>query len=380
MSQTMSQNIFDYATSELSQDAFISLLVAWFDSGNSELEAVSKDFINSLYNEYFKSSIVLNIKSIKLKQQHFKIDVYFEVQEENGNIIPFIIEDKTWTEPHSEQLKRYVNRVAKSTGIEKDKIVKIFFKTGHITEKDKYDTQNMHCVNNTQKDEYHNNVPYYYKILDVQWMWKFISKYQVDNVIFNQYVDFIQKEFYSKIYDVNNNLKKELKDWEYDNVKDGYVQYSIIENIKNSLLKKGIIENKNKIGYVRNGKAWNTWWTFYEEENQYGIFFKIVPIGKKWRIRLVEYSYKNTTSEEKEKSLTENIKICNKILEDGNNNHIECSARINYQVNSGKNKGKIVRESEIVNLNLDNELTLVQNAQMFSEFIGDFLAYKNEEF
>jgi len=192
MSQNMSQNIFNYATSELSQDAFLSLLIAWFDSGDSKLEQISKDFINSLYNEYFKSNIVLDIESIKLIQQYFKIDVYFEITEKNGNVIPFIIEDKTWTESHSGQLKRYVDKVA-SKNIAKDKIVKIFFKTGHITEKDKFDTQNIYYSNNSEQDAYYKNVPYYYKILDVQWMWKFISKYQIDNVIFNQYVDFIQK-------------------------------------------------------------------------------------------------------------------------------------------------------------------------------------------
>ncbi|MCK5536221.1 MAG: PD-(D/E)XK nuclease family protein [Bacteroidales bacterium] len=375
MSQNMSQNIFNYATSELSQDAFLSLLVAWFDSGDSKLEQISKDFINSLYNEYFKSDIVLDIESIKLIQQHFKIDVYFEITEKNGNVIPFIIEDKTWTESHSGQLKRYVDKVA-SKNIDKDKIVKIFFKTGHITEKDKFDTQNIYYSNNPQQDKYYKNVPYYYKILDVQWMWNFISKYQVDNVIFNQYVDFIQKEFYSKMYDIKTHTKKELKDWKYGDAREGYVQYQIIEYIKFTVLKTGDVVNKNKIGYVRNGKAWNTWWTFYDEPEQYGIFFKVVHLNGARRIRLVEYSYINTTPEQKQKSLAENINICRKILENDNYANIACGNEKKYQVNSGKNKGKIVRESEIANLNLKNELTLLKNSQIFSKFLEEFIDKK----
>ena len=68
MSNKMSQNIFNYATSELSQDAFISLLVAWFDGEDKKLQEISKDFINSVYNEYFQSTVDLNIETIKLKQ------------------------------------------------------------------------------------------------------------------------------------------------------------------------------------------------------------------------------------------------------------------------------------------------------------------------
>ena len=378
MSQEMSQNIFNYATSELSQDAFISLLIAWFYNEDSKLQEVSKDFINSLYNEYFKSNTVLDIESIKIIQQHFKIDVYFEVTEKNGNVIPFIIEDKTWTEPHSGQLKRYVDRVKSNKKIiDKDKIVKIFFKTGHITEKDIYDTKDIYYTNETYSNDYHKVEPYYYKILDIQWMWGFISKYQVNNVIFNQYVDFIKEEFYSAMYDIDTDTKKELKDWEYEDARKGHVQYQIVEYIKANLLKTGYVVNKHNISYVRNGKAWNTWWTLYEEPNQYGIFFKIVHLNKKRRIRLVEYSYKNTiNAEDKKKSLTENIDICHKILEENSYIGIECGDKKKYQVNSGKNKGKIIRESEIANLNLGNELTLLQNAQIFSKFIEQFLQKK----
>ena len=378
MSQKMSQNIFNYATSELSQDAFLSLLIAWFDSDKKELQEISKDFINALYNEYFKSNTVLDIESVKIKQQYFKIDIYFEVKEINGNIIPFIIEDKTWTEPHSKQLNRYVDKVAKAVAnIKKNKIVKIFFKTGHITEKDKFDTQNIYYADKVEQEEYIKLIPYYYKIIDIQWMWKFISKYHIDHFIFNQYVAFIQKEFYSAMYDINTDTKKELKDWGYSDVWKGHVQYQIVEYIKSNLLKTGAVENKNKIRYVRNGKAWNTWWTFYEEAKQYGIFFKIVNLNGKRRIRLVEYSYKNTTPEEKKKSLTENIEICHNILDNNSYGNIECGNKKKYQVNSGKNKGTIVRESEIANLNLDNDLSLLANAQIFSEFINQFLVKKS---
>ena len=49
LQQKMSQNIFQYATSELSQDAFICLIIAWFDSDNKKLKEISQDFINWSY-------------------------------------------------------------------------------------------------------------------------------------------------------------------------------------------------------------------------------------------------------------------------------------------------------------------------------------------
>ncbi len=143
MSEKMSQNIFDYATSELSQDAFISLIIGWFDSEDQKLHKLSESFIQELYKKYQidmmenydKTSLI--IKSVKLRQQHHKIDVYFEV-ETDKKTIPFIIEDKTWTEPHSKQLIRYVEAISKKYPT--DDIVKVFFKIGHITEKDKKET------------------------------------------------------------------------------------------------------------------------------------------------------------------------------------------------------------------------------------------------
>ena len=261
----MSQNIFQYATSELSQDAFISLIIAWFDSENKDLKKISEDFINALYNEYFGSDRVLEIAGIEIKQQHYKIDVYFEVTCKNGEKIPFIIEDKIWTEPHSNQLARYVTKVAERLGMVKneEKIVKIFYKTGHVTEKDIYDTGNKTFKNKVLENTYRESVPYQYKIMDTKWMWKFMSSHKVDHYIFNDYFEFLEEDFYRKMYDEDTGKKKGLQDWEYDDLKEGFVQYAVIEQIKSNLLKQGVANDKNRIRYTRNGKMWNTWWTFY---------------------------------------------------------------------------------------------------------------------
>ena len=361
MSQRLSQNIFQYATSELSQDAFICLVIAWFDSDDKELQNISCDFVNLLYNEYFESEVVLDIESINIIKQHFKIDVYFEVIEKNGNRIPFIIEDKTWTQPHSKQLQRYADKVAKNTKIEKDKIVKIFFKTGHITEKDIYETK-------IEK----------YKIMDIKKIWSFFSKYKTDNIIYNDFVDFIERNYYSEMYYKTNGIKKEIKDWTPEDSKKGFVQYAIIETIKKNLLVKNLANDANKISYTKNGKNWSTWWTFYSEHSQYILFIKIVQISRTYKIRLIEYSKKDTTIEQKENTLSKHIKICNSILNDSAFDSIQCG-KLKYMINSGKSKGALVRESEIASMDLNNDLTLIESTRIFSKFLEKFLEYKNNK-
>ena len=48
------------------------------------------------------------------------------------------------------------------------------------------------------------------------------------------------------------------------------------------------------IKYTKNGKLWDTWWTFLKIENKTQFFIKMKKIGKKgeesYRLRFIEYS------------------------------------------------------------------------------------------
>ncbi len=101
----MRPNLFDYATSELSQDAFLLWLGAWADSKNTEdneLHATAEDFISHLismqYPDYSEK-----IESVSVEKQRNNIDVSYEV----NNKFLIIIEDKTNTGEHGKQLERY---------------------------------------------------------------------------------------------------------------------------------------------------------------------------------------------------------------------------------------------------------------------------------
>ena len=108
-----SPNIFRFATSELSQDAFICWLVSWLSYHKDKLLFnCARDFISLLYSLNKKSDLNRDLiqELIDIKQQHLKIDVYFQVKI-NGKIVSFVIEDKVDTSFHSNQLERYKEAV-----------------------------------------------------------------------------------------------------------------------------------------------------------------------------------------------------------------------------------------------------------------------------
>ena len=105
-------NIFDFATSELSQDAFVCWLAAWADPGcrgaSGPLHATGTAFVTRLL-EVGGGPKVAEVRSVQVRRQWRDIDVLLVV---NGDTA-IVIEDKTDTKDHSDQLRRYRAAVAK---------------------------------------------------------------------------------------------------------------------------------------------------------------------------------------------------------------------------------------------------------------------------
>ena len=101
-------NLFSFATSELSQDAFFAWLMQWADSSYKELDeslhVVAQNFIRLLLDDNN-----FETKKISIKKQWKNIDILAEI---NDDTI-LIIEDKTDTSVHDKQLERYKNTVEK---------------------------------------------------------------------------------------------------------------------------------------------------------------------------------------------------------------------------------------------------------------------------
>lgn len=118
-------NIFKYATKELSQDAFIFWLL---DHANPKYKDVNQNLKKcalNLISEFFKleNKIMPEIFStFKLKKQYENIDIYLKI-----NNFSIIIEDKTETRAHGNQLVKYKSIIGAKVG--EENVLAIYFKT-----------------------------------------------------------------------------------------------------------------------------------------------------------------------------------------------------------------------------------------------------------
>lgn len=104
----MRNNLFYYATSELSQDAFICWLTSFALEGSKDplLQKCAKQLIALFVPEL--ASLDFSVTNVERQVGH--IDVLLTVS--SGEIIyKIIIEDKTFTSEHDNQLKRYLELV-----------------------------------------------------------------------------------------------------------------------------------------------------------------------------------------------------------------------------------------------------------------------------
>jgi hypothetical protein len=186
-------NIFDFATSELSQDAFFCWLMQWADQKyrESELNKCANEFIKKLLPD----NTVTEINTVSVYKQWENIDIWVTINEE----IALIIEDKINAKEHDEQLKRYEEKT--NEWCDKKNIKKRFFvflKTATMSQYEKDEIR-----------KYNQN-------------WKVVERHDVLEVL-NHYSDKISSDFFcdylkqlSNFDDSEKNYKKQpVKEWDY---------------------------------------------------------------------------------------------------------------------------------------------------------------------
>ena len=127
-------NLFQFATKELSQDAIICWCLNWIHYPESKLYPMAKDLFKLLGQD----DVDFNQK-ITIKKQVKKIDILVLFHDINKILI---IEDKTYTSEHDDQLERYKKIIEedKSIGFTVDNntdIQTVYFKTGYFFDDDK---------------------------------------------------------------------------------------------------------------------------------------------------------------------------------------------------------------------------------------------------
>lgn len=124
----MQPNLFNFATSELSQDAFLCWLLTWSQEDkkalNSHLHKVSTDFIELCLT---KGSITLpsTIQQLEIIKQLGCIDVLCIINKS----IYIIIEDKCGTKEHGNQLQRYKSFILNEYNTKEESLALIYIQT-----------------------------------------------------------------------------------------------------------------------------------------------------------------------------------------------------------------------------------------------------------
>ena len=133
---TQRPNLFKYGRKELSQDAMICWLLDWANERYAKaypaLHEAGQNFAKALFCKH-KHPGPKNIHKVELEQQASSIDVLAWI---NDSEYVILIEDKTDSREHGNQLARYRERVL-GDGIETKKFFPIFLKTGNMSCADK---------------------------------------------------------------------------------------------------------------------------------------------------------------------------------------------------------------------------------------------------
>lgn len=187
----MRPNIFEISTKELTQDAFITWLIKWADPNNNKhdtnLHKCGVDFVKYLIKKQFKDSFEIN--KVEADRQWENIDIWADINEK----YLIIIEDKTFTGEHSNQLERY-KKVSMEWCVENNReLVCIYLKTG---------TESKSSLNVVAEKGF--------SIIERSELINFFENYNIQN---NIYIDFTEK--INRLEKAENAFEtKKIKSWD----------------------------------------------------------------------------------------------------------------------------------------------------------------------
>lgn len=127
----ITNNLFNFATSELSQDAFICYLAS-FALKDSIVDSVLNACARNLLHLFVPEINAENITLVNIEQQFNlekvgRIDILLTAHS-NDKKYKIIVEDKTFTSEHDNQLKKYKDEISKM--FPEYEVSGVFYKTG----------------------------------------------------------------------------------------------------------------------------------------------------------------------------------------------------------------------------------------------------------
>ena len=238
MENNITNNLFYYATSELSQDAFICWFLSHLLCENADSDAMiqscARDFMKLIMPEFGDTDCIDAV----LKQVN-NIDVLIRVGEKH-----IIIEDKTFTDTHDDQINRYRKSLI-NNGINSENIICVYYK-----------------IMNQSKPE--KNIDYELTRGDLL---KLFGKYAevINNAVFSDYYKYLQY-----IDDKVNSYKtKPIIEWNDESYIGMFTE-----------LESGLLKSYNPDwGYVPNptGGFMGMWWHGLSDElDKIGIDAEVI--------------------------------------------------------------------------------------------------------
>ena len=189
----MKPNIFSIATKELSQDGFFTWLLKWGAPENEKIDSklfkCAQNFIKLLLSTH---NVEINeITEVDAGRQWENIDIWSKI----NNEYLIIIEDKTFTVEHSNQLEKYKKTAADCCEKNNYKLICIYLKTGVQSK------SSLEKIRNKG-----------FQIIDRKELITFFEKNVVDNDIYNEFVENLN----SLERSINSFETLPIKEWNTD--------------------------------------------------------------------------------------------------------------------------------------------------------------------
>ena len=165
------KNLFDYATKELSQDAFLRWLFENYNCENESVKNACRKVFDSFTENKFKDKTITELTTVA-QWKNIDVSIWFKIDEIEHLIV---IEDKTGSGIHGDQLARYEKDIIGH--IEKDgNIFKVFYKTNIIDAWEAKHTKDLG-----------------WKTYDIYSIYDIFKDINTDNEVLGYYIDYIKK-------------------------------------------------------------------------------------------------------------------------------------------------------------------------------------------
>lgn len=182
-------NIFSFATSELSQDAVFSWLLQLANPSNEEFDKELCD-LGKAFLDLLTDGKVATLKNIQVGRQWNNIDIWAEINDDTF----LIIEDKTNTTIHDNQLDVYKKAVIEEYKGKRDNLFYAYIKTGN---------EPQTTINEIKEKGY--------KTINRNDILKLLNTYKGGNYFVNDYISHLQ----SIEDETSKYASLPIKEWEW---------------------------------------------------------------------------------------------------------------------------------------------------------------------